>query len=119
MFDHVGYNVSDFARSKAFYAAALKPLGHTILAEGDAWSMIGIEGGPRLWIGAFGPAASPIHVALRAETRAQVHEFHKAALDAGRRDNGPPGPRPSYGPAYYAAFVLDPDGHNIEAVCTA
>ena len=115
MFDHMGFNVSDFERSKAFYVAALAPLGLRLLTEGDGWATLGGPSG-RLWIGAFGPPASPIHFAFRADTRSQVHAFYAAALTAGGRDNGPPGPRPSYGPDYYAAFVLDPDGHNVEAV---
>ena len=115
MFDHVGFNVSDFARSKAFYAAALAPLGLKVLREGEGSAMIGGPNG-RLWIGAFGPAASPIHFAFRAERRADVDAFHKAALAAGGRDNGAPGLRPNYGPTYYAAFVYDPDGHNVEVV---
>jgi catechol 2,3-dioxygenase-like lactoylglutathione lyase family enzyme len=117
-FDHIGYNVADFPRSVAFYTAALAPLGHAVLGSGEGWAMIGGPGG-KLWIGAFGPAPSGVHVAFAAESRAQVDAFHKAALAAGGRDNGAPGPRPNYGPTYYAAFVLDPDGHNIEAVCRA
>lgn len=119
MFDHVGYNVADFARSRAFYTAALAPLGQTILAEGEGWAMIGAPGGARLWFGAFGPAATPIHLAWTAASRAEVDAFHAAALAAGGRDNGGPGLRPEYGPDYYAAFIIDPDGHNIEAVCHA
>ena len=90
-----------------------------MLAEGEGWAVIGCPGAGRLWIGAFGPAATPIHLASTAESRAQVDEFHRAALAAGGRDNGPPGPRPNYGQDYYAAFVFDPDGHNVEAVCHA
>ncbi len=118
MFDHIGFNVSDFAKSKAFYVAALEPLGQIVLDEGDGWAMLGGPSG-RLWIGAFGSAGGPVHFAFRAETRAQVRAFHEAALAAGGRDNGPPGPRPNYGPDYYAAFVLDPDGHNVETVTFA
>jgi catechol 2,3-dioxygenase-like lactoylglutathione lyase family enzyme len=117
MFDHVGFNVAALEASKAFYVAALAPLGHALLAEGEGWAMIGRSGQGRLWIGTFGPAATPIHLAWTAETRAQVDAFHQAALAAGGRDNGAPGLRPNYGPNYYAAFVLDPDGHNAEAVC--
>lgn len=118
MFDHVGYNVTDFARSRAFYLSALAPLGLGLLAEGENWAMIGGPDG-RLWIGAFGPAATPIHLAFRAASRGAVEAFHAAALAAGGRDNGLPGLRPNYGPDYYAAFVLDPDGHNVEAVTYA
>jgi catechol 2,3-dioxygenase-like lactoylglutathione lyase family enzyme len=115
MFDHVGFNVADFARSLAFYEAALAPLGLRILAKGEAWAMLGGPDG-RLWIGAMGPAATPIHMAFRATDRAAVGAFHAAALAAGGQDNGGPGLRTQYSPDYYAAFVLDPDGHNIEAV---
>ncbi len=116
MFDHIGFNVADFAKSKAFYLAALQPLGLGLFAEGEGWAMIGGPSG-RLWIGAFGPAASPIHIAFSAETRDQVRAFYDAALAAGGRDNGGPGIRANYAPTYYAAFVYDPDGHNVEAVC--
>jgi catechol 2,3-dioxygenase-like lactoylglutathione lyase family enzyme len=115
MFDHVGFNVADFVRSKAFYVAALAPLGMTVVREGEGFAMIGGPSG-RLWIGSLGPAASPIHFAFRADTRAAVDAFYTAAIAAGGRDNGGPGPRPSYGPDYYAAFVFDPDGHNVEAM---
>lgn len=118
MFDHVGFNVSDFARSFSFYKAALAPLGLGVLGEGEGWAMIGGADG-RLWIGAFGPVATPVHLAFRAADREAVQQFHAAALAAGGRDNGAPGPRPNYGPDYYAAFVFDPDGNNIEAVTFA
>lgn len=116
MFDHIGFNVADFEKSKAFYLATLKPLGQGLLAEGHGWAMIGGPSG-RLWIGAFGPAASPIHIAFTAENRDQVRAFYEAAIAAGGRDNGGPGIRANYASTYYAAFVYDPDGHNIEAVC--
>ena len=115
-FDHMGFNVTDYDASRAFYVAALAPLGVGIAAQGDGWAMLGEPGRGRLWIGAMGPAATPIHIAFEATSRSKVHEFYEAALAAGGRDNGPPGLR-EYGPNYYAAFVLDPDGHNIEAVC--
>lgn len=116
MFDHIGFNVADLTKSKLFYLAALAPLGHKLLAEGDGWVMIGDESG-RIWIAAHGPASSPFHLAVAAKTRAQVRAFHTAALAVGGRDNGAPGIRSNYSPHYYAAFVLDPDGHNVEAVC--
>ena len=119
MYEHIGFNVADVATSKAFYLAALAPLGHTLLAEGEGWAMIGTWGKSRLWIGAFGPPATPIHIAWLAENREQVHAFHAAALAAGGRDNGGPGLRPNYAPDYYAAFAFDPDGHNVEAVTYA
>ena len=117
LFDHVGVHVSDFAASKRFYEAALAPLGATILRDfGDA-AMVGRLGEGGFWFYAKGPATSPIHVAFAAKTRAEVDAFYKAAMAAGGRDNGPPGLRPQYNPHYYGAFVLDPDGHNVEAVC--
>jgi len=119
IFDHVGYNVADFERSKAFYLQALAPLGIGIAAEGDGWAMFGRPGKPQLWIGAFGAAPTGVHVAFAAADRAQVRDFHAAALAAGGRDNGGPGLRPHYHPDYYGAFVFDPDGNNVEAVCHA
>ena len=119
IFDHVGYNVADFARSKAFYLQALAPLGFGVAAEGEGWAMFGRPGKPQLWIGAFGAPPSGIHVALAAADRAQVRAFHAAALAAGGRDNGAPGLRPHYHANYYGAFVFDPDGNNVEAVCHA
>ena len=118
MFDHLGFNVADFDRSLVFYKAALEPLGGGVIGQGEGWAMLGSPAG-RLWIGAFGPPATPIHIALRAVDEAAVKAFYEAALGAGGRDNGGPGPRPHYGPGYYAAFVLDPDGHNVEAVFRA
>ena len=115
--DHIGFNVSDFARSRAFYVAALKPLDIGILKEGEGWAMIGRWGEGAVWFGAFGKAATPIHVAFHAKTREEVRRFHAAALAAGGRDNGAPGLRPQYHANYYGAFVFDPDGHNVEAVC--
>jgi catechol 2,3-dioxygenase-like lactoylglutathione lyase family enzyme len=118
VFDHIGYNVADFPRSLAFYEAALAPLGLGVMSSGEGWAVLGGPGG-RLWIGAFGPAPSHVHVAFSAADHEAVEAFHAAALKAGGRDNGAPGPRPNYGPDYYAAFVIDPDGHNIEAICRA
>jgi catechol 2,3-dioxygenase-like lactoylglutathione lyase family enzyme len=118
MFDHVGFNVGDLQRSRAFYIAALAPLGMKVLREGERFAVIGGPSG-RLWIGRMGLAAPPIHFAFRADSRGEVDAFHKAAVAAGGRDNGAPGLRPNYGPDYYAAFVYDPDGHNVEAVTYA
>jgi len=117
MFDHVGFNVSDFEKSLLFYKAVLAPLELGVLHQGEGWAMLGGPNG-RLWIGAFGAPATPIHLAFRAATRAQVKAFYSAALAAGGRDNGAPDLRPQYAPDYFAAFVLDPDGHNVEAVTT-
>jgi catechol 2,3-dioxygenase-like lactoylglutathione lyase family enzyme len=125
MIDHIGVGVSDFAASKAFYAAALRPIGYELLLEfpaevtggGRATAGYGAPPKPDFWIGDGTPNVPPIHVAFQAASRAQVDAFYRAALAAGGRDNGAPGPRPEYHPDYYGAFVLDPDGHNIEAVC--
>ncbi|KAF0815448.1 hypothetical protein IGB42_00529 [Andreprevotia sp. IGB-42] len=124
MIDHTGVAVSDFARSKAFYTQALAPLGYALLAEFPAavTGSVDVAGfgeppKPDFWIHRGTPNNPPIHVAIRAGSRAQVDAFHQAALAAGGRDNGKPGIRAHYHPDYYGAYVLDPDGHNIEAVC--
>jgi catechol 2,3-dioxygenase-like lactoylglutathione lyase family enzyme len=123
MIDHTGVTVSDFAKSKAFYAAALKPLGYQVLMELTPEQTGGFEGAglgepnkPDFWIGTGTPNEPRVHVAFRAANRAAVDAFYQAAIAAGGRDNGPPGLRPHYHAGYYGAFVLDPDGHNIEAV---
>ena len=119
MIDHTGVAVSDVAKSKAFYKAALAPLGYAVIMEFDAAAGFGVPPKPDFWMGqAFGGVLH-VHVAFHAETRAQVDAFYKAAIAAGGKDNGPPGLRPHYHATYYGAFVLDPDGHNIEAVCHA
>lgn len=118
MFDHIGLTVSNLERSRAFYAHALAPLGITELARFANFIGFGREH-PQFWIGE-GTAVQPAprtHVAFAAVTRLEVDAFHRAALDAGGADHGAPGLRPQYHPHYYGAFVLDPDGHNIEAVC--
>jgi catechol 2,3-dioxygenase-like lactoylglutathione lyase family enzyme len=125
MIDHIGFPVSDFERSKAFYGAALAPLGYTLLMEfgpnqtetGHPAAGFGRQGKPDFWIGGEGGIQGRLHVAFEAADRATVDAFHKAALAAGGTDHGVPGPRPHYHANYYGAFVLDPDGHNIEAVC--
>ena len=114
--DHLGLSVADFARSKAFYVAALAPLGITIVEQGEGWADFGRDGRHEFWIGGSGSSPAPIHLAFAAQTRAEVRAFHAAALAAGGRDNGGPGIRGHYHPNYYGAFVFDPDGHNIEAV---
>ena len=115
--DHIGLNVTDVERSKAFYSKALAPLGISVLMEGHGWVGLGKDRKPAFWIGGQGNAPGQAHVAFVAADRAQVRAFHAAAMAAGGRDNGPPGVREVYHPTYYGAFVLDPDGHNIEAVC--
>jgi catechol 2,3-dioxygenase-like lactoylglutathione lyase family enzyme len=127
MIDHVGFPVKDYAKSVAFYRAALAALGYSVIMEvpGDktesyaAAAGFGADGKPDFWIGGEGGLTGVLHVAIVAKSRAAVDAFHKTALAAGGRDNGTPGLRPHYHPDYYAAFVLDPDGHNIEAVCHA
>ena len=118
MFDHVGITVSDLERSRAFYAAVLAPLGAQELMEGPEAVGFGIDK-PRFWIvhGTPSPATPRVHVAFEAASRLEVDTFHRTALEAGGIDNGPPGLRPHYHEHYFAAFVLDPDGYNIEAVC--
>jgi catechol 2,3-dioxygenase-like lactoylglutathione lyase family enzyme len=115
---HVGLEVGDFKASRAFYERALEPLGFGVVMEfGDGYAGFGIPGRPSFWIRqANGQVSGPTHVAFHATDRSLVDAFHAAALGAGGRDNGPPGLRP-YHPTYYGAFVLDPDGNNIEAVC--
>ena len=123
MLDHAGFPVSDYARSKAFYLQALAPLGYVLVMEvqqdenDSPAAGFGGGGKPDFWIGGEGGLQRPIHIAIAAQNRAAVDAFHRAALAAGGKDNGAPGLRPHYHPNYYAAFVLDPDGHNIEAVC--
>lgn len=119
MFDHVVFSVSDYAASRAFFLQALAPLGVALVSEGP----LGIElcrpdHNASLCI-RLAPVAQPshLHLAFAAASRAQVDAFHRAALAAGGRDNGAPGLRPQYHPHYYAAFVIGPDGHNVEAVC--
>jgi catechol 2,3-dioxygenase-like lactoylglutathione lyase family enzyme len=119
MIDHIGVDVSDYQRGQQFYAAALAPLGYTLVMEHGTASGFGVEGKPDFWISAGDVTRPAIHVAFRCDTRAQVDQFHAAALKAGGKDNGGPGIRAEYAPNYYAAFVFDPDGHNIEAVCYA
>ena len=115
--DHIGLAVRDFGRSSTFFRRALAPLGIETVLEGEGWTMLGRDGKPEFWFGVHGIPPGPVHVAFAAETREQVRAFHRAALAAGGRDNGAPGIRAKYHPNYYGAFVFDPDGHNIEAVC--
>src|SRR5258707_15461388 len=123
MIDHVGFPVSDYAHSKSFYEKALAPLGYTLVMEvqqpenDSPAAGFGADGKPDFWIGGEGGLGRALHIAIATEDRAAVDAFHRAALAAGGRDNGAPGVRAHYHPNYYGAFVLDPDGHNIEAVC--
>jgi catechol 2,3-dioxygenase-like lactoylglutathione lyase family enzyme len=116
MLDHIGVPVTDLDASIAFYEKALAPLGYTLLMRRDSFAGFGIAPKPDFWI-AIGKPSSTIHIAFRAKGRAEVRAFYQAAIAAGGVDNGPPGVRAIYHPSYYGAFVHDPDGHNVEAVC--
>jgi catechol 2,3-dioxygenase-like lactoylglutathione lyase family enzyme len=126
MLDHITFTVSDVAAAAAFYDRALAPLGVSALVRvsaeqsgTEAFLGYGAEGRAFFWISGATPPTGRLHVAFAAPDRATVDAFHAAALAAGGRDNGAPGVRAHYHPDYYGAFVLDPDGHNIEAVCRA
>ena len=124
MLDHIGFSVGNMKKSKAFYENSLKPLGIKIVMEvtpemtgtDDSYAGFGTDK-PFFWIGAYKKPSPGMHVAFAAETRAKVDEFYAAAMAAGGKDNGKPGLRPEYHENYYGAFVFDPDGNNIEAVC--
>lgn len=115
--DHIGLAVSNYALSKAFFAAALAPLGILQITEVQGWAGFGRNGKPEFWFGEHAEPQRPMHLAFLAESREQVRQFHQAAIEAGARDNGPPGVRAHFHPDYYGAFVIGPDGHNVEAVC--
>ena len=124
MLDHIGFSVADFKRSRAFYEAALNELGLMVVMEvtreqsgGYEGVGFGSQGKPFFWIGNGDKPKGGLHVAFTAASRADVDAFYRAAMDAGGRDNGGPGLRPHYHPNYYGAFVFDPDGNNVEAVC--
>jgi catechol 2,3-dioxygenase-like lactoylglutathione lyase family enzyme len=124
MIDHTGLSMSDPVRSRRFYEGALAPLGYTVLMEvpveftgGAVVFGMGVAPKPDFWLHEGPPQTPRVHIAFRADNRAVVDAFYRAAIAAGGKDNGPPGPRPHYHKDYYGAFVLDPDGHNIEAVC--
>lgn len=118
---HIGLAVRDLEKCKEFYSVALTPLGIALLKEKEDSVHFGKkdEGRTMLWLHTRGPVPGPIHIAFEADTREQVDAFHKAALAVGGKDNGAPGVRENYSPDYYAAFVIDPEGHNMEAVCRA
>ena len=126
MIDHMGFAVSDYARSKAFYEKALAVLGYRVVMEvtkadsGGAYEGAGFgDKKPYFWVGSGEAPKGGLHIAFVAKDRAAVDAFYKAALAAGGKDNGAPGIRAHYHPNYYGAFVRDPDGHNVEAVCHA
>jgi catechol 2,3-dioxygenase-like lactoylglutathione lyase family enzyme len=124
MIDHTGISASDFEKSKAFYSKALGAIGYALLLEFPASvtghtdvAGFGEPPKPDFWVCSGTPNNPPLHIAFRVNSRAMVDAFYQAAITAGGRDNGPPGSRSHYHEHYYGAFVLDPDGHNIEAVC--
>lgn len=118
MIDHITLAVSNYEVSKNFYTAALKPLQYELIMEWEMFGGFGVAGKPDFWIAAKDSTLVPkgFHVAFRANSKEEVDAFYKAAMEAGGRDNGAPGPRPQYHDEYYGAFVFDPDGHNVEAV---
>jgi len=117
MIDHVSIHVADLERAKAFYVSALEPLGYAVVMELPEWKVIGlgVAGKPDFWILADSTSKG-VHIAFKAENRKAVDDFYTAAIQAGGKDNGKPGLRPEYHVDYYGAFVIDPDGNNIEAV---
>ena len=117
MFDHIGFGVSDVAQSKSFFLKSLAPLGVAVVMEGPYGVGLGKKGKPSLWIHGTTSKPTPMHIAFAADSRKEVDDFYRAALAAGGKDNGAPGLRPQYHANYYGAFVIGPDGHNIEAVC--
>lgn len=116
MIDHIGVMVTDLEASTTFYTKALAPLGYALVMKFEQFAGFGIDGKPDFWIG-VGKPTDKIHIAFRAKGRGDVRAFYDAAISAGGVDNGPPGVREIYHPNYYGAFVHDPDGHNVEAVC--
>jgi catechol 2,3-dioxygenase-like lactoylglutathione lyase family enzyme len=116
MIDHIGIQVTDLDASVAFYSRALAPLGYALVMRFPGGAGFGADGKLDFWLGPGAPT-DKLHVAFRAKGRAEVRAFHAAALAAGGTDNGAPGVREIYHPDYYGAFIRDPDGHNIEAVC--
>lgn len=117
MLDHIGIHVHSYERSKEFYRLVLAPLGCELILEYGDWAGFGWADKPDFWIKGGKSTAPNLHIAFRAEERGIVRDFYRVALEAGGKDNGAPGVREQYHPDYYAAYVLDPDGHNVEVVC--
>jgi catechol 2,3-dioxygenase-like lactoylglutathione lyase family enzyme len=117
MFDHIGFGVTDLDASKQFFLEALEPIGVSVVMEGPYGVGLGQNGKPSLWFHEATDKPAPIHLAFAAENREQVDAFYHAAMAAGGKDNGTPGVRPQYHEHYYGAFVISPDGHNVEVVC--
>lgn len=117
MLDHIGLIVHDYERSKAFYQVALAPLGYELVLEMGDWAGFGWGDKPQLLIKGGSSTVPAVHIAFNAEDRETVRSFYQAALEGGGKDNGAPGLRPEYHDSYYSAYILDPDGHNIEVVC--
>ena len=118
MYDHIGLKVNDIEAAVRFYKAALESLGHVLASQDDSGAGFGPPGAPTLWLYLAKGSRTGVHVAFRAPDRSAVDRFHAAGLKVGGRDNGKPGLRADYSSTYYAAFLLDPDGNNVEAVCT-
>ncbi|MBN8735383.1 MAG: VOC family protein [Xanthomonadales bacterium] len=117
MFDHIEFGTSDYAASKAFFLKALEPIGMVVISEGPPGVELSADGKTSLCIRRIEEKPTHLHLAFVAKNRQKVEAFHRAALEAGGKDNGAPGLRPNYNGKYYAAFVIGPDGHNIEVVC--
>jgi catechol 2,3-dioxygenase-like lactoylglutathione lyase family enzyme len=118
MYDHIGLKVGNLDASVRFYTAALAPLGYVLCSRDDSGAGFGPKGEPALWLYQHqGPAGAGVHIAFRAPDHASIRKFHAEGSKAGGRDNGAAGPRADYSPTYFAAFLIDPDGNNVEAVC--